>query len=215
MTVRPSMLIRNCRRARAVVAVLALSTPVVADVLWLDNGKKLEGTIEEYTDVVEIRERNGPGLYGVASAKVVRVEYGVWLSDVDQSTNPVMYANGEQATGSDVEVLYEPQGSGVTADLMTSELAERAQQVPHVIVVIIGLGLVVWLLISLIATIVLLVDAFKHNVLWGVLCFIFNPLLWIHLFVNYKGRKFIMFLLLISPLLWIGLSLLAVYPYLR
>ncbi|RLD11444.1 MAG: hypothetical protein DRI44_03595 [Chlamydiae bacterium] len=177
-----------------------------ADVIYFSNGDIDEGHVKSNGDRFIISTKDMTGSYGIQTNKVMLVKYGEWLENLDEATQRV--AENTKKT----KALFGGNKAQKAINKITGILPDK---VPTCIfgksmsaqVIIIGSIFIFLSFVSLIYSIILLVDAFKCSLAWG-LCSLFIPfVIWFYLFTNYTGSRGKMFFWLISPVVWGTLSL--------
>jgi hypothetical protein len=179
---------------------------LLADVIYFSNGDIDEGHVTITGNRVVIVTRDKKGSYGVSSDSVKKIDYGSWVEDLDISariiaentkkTKALSKANKTQQTINKITGVLPDKVPIPTVPTCKFDKSMSAQ------VIIVGSMFIILSFISLIYSIILLVDAFKCSIAWG-LCSLFIPfVIWIYLFTNYTGSRGKMFFWLISPLIW-------------
>ncbi len=182
-----------------------------ADVIYFSNGDIDEGHVTITGNRVVIATRDKKGSYGVSSDSIEKIDYGMWIEDLDISarliakntkkTKALSGANKTQKTINKITGILPDKVPVPTVPTCKFDKSMSAQ------VIIVGSMFIILSLVSFIYSIILLVDAFKCSIAWG-LCSLFIPfVIWIYLFTNYSGNRGKMFFWLISPLIWGILSL--------
>lgn len=192
-------------RVRIVMLVALLAAVARGDIIWLANGKALEGTAEQVGDKIRVIERDGKGEYELSTAIVVRVDQGIWLEDLE----PGARAQAQRAM--QVPTIAEPAKALPGEDalrrrgiswrkLMQGSGQQKSQKMYSVLVGCIGM--VFFMILSLVAFIITVIDAFRRHMVAGLVV-LFVPLaVFVYVVKCYSGQKGRMILALLSPVLW-------------
>lgn len=203
------------------LCVMACAGSVGADVIMFNDGAFDEGYVHFTGTFVTVRGRDGKSEYSVPTAIVARIVYDRWYHELEE--------NDKDGTKGGVITLLSTQNIVVatTSDAVYQQMDKQkrafawlramlqkdgpryttrgtAQAVRTL--VIFG-GFVISVLISTIATIFLIIDAFKRSVLWGLLCLFCSIGLLIYLFTEYEGRRGRMLFYMMAPLVWLLLAM--------
>jgi len=188
-------------------AILFLVNLSLADVIYFANGDIDEGHVNVEDDMLIIAKKDKTGKYGVPTNSIKRVEYGIWKEDLDPTLRKVVESTKKvkpisvKGTQHTINRVTHALPKNVP---MTSYELNQSTKVQTIIFISVFILLSI---ISFVCTIVLLVDAFKCSIAWG-LCSLFIPIvIWIYLFTNYSGSKGKMFLWLMAPIMWAILAL--------
>mgnify|MGYP007124308285 CR=1 FL=1 len=196
------------RRLPALLAytIILLSCALRADIIWLANGKAVEGSATLVDDKIRVIERDGKGEFELSTAAVVRVDVGIWLEDLDPAARsrtqramatPTIAAPAPTLPGSDTVRRH----TGIRLRSLWPEKG-RKMDVRAYTMITGMIGFVFFSLLSTVCFVIVVIAAFRHHVVAGLLV-LFVPLaVFVYLFTYYTGRKGRMFLYLISPMLW-------------
>jgi len=195
------------KRAVAWLAVM-MAVGCCGDIIWLVNGKALEGSAELVGDKVRVVERDGKGEYELSTAIVARVDVGMWLEDLE----PAARAEAQRA-------MRVPTVAGPARALPGEDVLRRrgirvrdigwlwgsdAKNKQQVYTLWVGLiGCLFFCGVSIGAFIVTLIHAFKKHIAAGLVV-LFVPLaVLVYVCFYYTGRRVRMLLALVSPVAWL------------
>ena len=183
-----------------------------ADIIWFEDGGCEEGRTQIAGDRLRVYEREGTGMYEIPTNLVQRIDRGLWLADLEPGfrkkatmtivTNAVTASRPEAVaiTTRWDETTLIPQLDTYTRDLTFSYKSTRGIVTMTGVIVIFVL-----IIIAVICEIMILVDAFKKSLWWGLAC-LFIPLVFLYyLAFEYTGNKLRMTLLIFSPLIFVVL----------
>ncbi|NLF38662.1 hypothetical protein GX586_04410 [bacterium] len=196
----------------ALSCALALAAAgAAADVIFLRNGDIVEGFATNAGDRLIVRERREIGEFALSTELVERIAYGVWIENV--------FTGKFDASAIDTSAIDAPMAPQTEPD--ATPLVSHAQQVRKpampksvsrlltggkrgatVTILVLAAGFVFFSLVSAVCYIVVLVDAFKTGILWGLLCLFIMPAVYVYVAACYHGARAKVFFGLISPLLW-------------
>jgi len=192
-----------------------------ADVIVFNDGAYDEGYVHSTGTLITVRGRDGKSEYSVASAIVARIEYNRWYNELDGNAK-ISAKGGSITTMNTQSFLVAKTGEKVTQQLHEQRMAwtwlkafmkkdgpritarGTAQAVKTLVVFV---GLLLCMLVSTIASIVLIIDAFKRSVLWGLVCLFCGIGLFVYIFTDYEGERRRMLLCLTAPLWWLLLAM--------
>jgi hypothetical protein len=206
---------------RAVLVLLWFALCAGADVIVFRDGKCDEGYISLTGGFVTVRGRDGRSEYTISTSVVARIEFDRWFRDLGEQARrasagaPITVATTQSvvsvATGAVLRQLQLERvnlrwlRSFMTKDGARAILHSSPETLSNLALIV---GMLLAFLTAVIATIYLIIDAFKHSILWGVLCFFCNIALLIYLFTQYQGPRARMFLYLTAPVWWALLTVL-------
>ncbi|GEM_PF-1278166 len=205
------------------LCVLACAGMAGADVIIFHDGSYDEGYANRVGAFVNVRGRDGKSEYSVSTTIIARIEYNRWYSELNEAGKasapggPITILNTQKflvATTSDAVQQQARKQWRAFAWLNTlmkkdgPRISARGT-VQAVTTLVITIGFIICLLIATIASICLIIDAFKRSVLWGLLCLLCGIGLFIYLFTEYEyvGWRGRMFLCLTAPLWWLLLTI--------
>jgi len=195
------------KRAVAWLAVM-MAVGCRGDIIWLVNGKALEGSAELVGGKVRVVERDGKGEYELSTAMVARVDVGIWLEDLE----PAARAEAQRAL--QVPTVAEPARAlpgeealrrrGLSWRKLLCDTDTNKKNNLQKYTVIVGMvGCVFFVILSLVAFIITLIDAFRKHVVAGLVVLLVPLAVLVYASVYYSGRKGRMFMALISPVIWL------------
>lgn len=192
---------------------------IFADLIYFDNGDIDEGFAIADGVIMTIRSKDKKGEYGVSTNRVLRVKVGLWFEDLNEAERDVAESSKKMES---VEKTLDPieyVKHTVPAQLQihSTKLNKITGLLPNstgsMILLVSNLFLflvfVTLVIVSGICNIIVLIDAFKNSILWGILSLFVPIVLFIYLLTGYRGNKGKTFFWIISPLIWFGLMLLA------
>ena len=200
----------------------------LADLIYFANGDIDEGFAITNGAILTVKSNDKKGKYGVPTNCVLYVKYGMWFEDLNEAERIVAESSGNMAgveksltsiermqQMNPVDMLQEqsnecidslPSGLRNALDNVRGGNVSTAEMISRVALLIVALILYI---VSIVCSIIILIDAFKTSVIWGLLC-IFVPFAFpIYFFVKYTGKKFKMFFwIVIAPILWMAIMFL-------
>ncbi len=207
------------RQLRLWLCVMAWASLAGADVIMFSDGAFDEGYVRCTGAFITVIGRDGKSEYSVSTALVAQIEYDRWYSELDAQARastkggPITTVNTQNylmaTTSEAVQRQLHKQRSALTwmSTFMKKDgpCPSARSTVQALSTLVIFLGFIVCGLITFIASIFLIIDAFKHSVLWGLLCLLCGVALFIYLFAEYEGRRGRMYFFLTAPLWWLFL----------
>ena len=180
---------------------------VSADVIYFNNGDIDEGYAKVNGSRVKIQNRDELSAYELSTNLIKAIEYGVWIEDMGKTVQRIAANSGNQVANSknplkniSLNKISNTKIKGVSFKKFFNNLATPR----GILVAIIIIGVFACCIISFVGNIILLVDAFKNNILWGIFGLLFPIVLLIYLFSNYSGNRGKMFFwIYIFPFLWL------------
>ena len=187
--------------------ILLFANFIFADVIYFSNGDIDEGHVKLQGKNIMVTTKNKKGSYGIPTNSIKRIEKGIWLDDLDLSVRKV--AENTRITKpiiADKAIRTINTVNNVLQKKFSFLSYKQSEKIPMQVIIICSICFIL-IIVSFVCRIVLWVDAFQFSIAWG-LCSLFIPfVIWIYLFTNYTGNKGKMFLWLLSPILWLILSI--------
>jgi hypothetical protein len=195
----------------AVGVIILMSQAVCADVIFFKNGKMEQGYVEVKGNKYCVRDRVGGGEVEFYTGIVKKIEYGIWFEDLDtkirsQAMTSIITnePSAEDAVSTVVTTdwsFVETQPGEVDFETLMKDVNQTA-----IWMWLLGLALfAILMVVSFVCWIIVLVDAFKSSIWWG-LGSVFIPIIFlIYLIIEYTGNKGRMFLLVYGPYIFIVL----------
>ena len=200
-------------RACTFLALTFLGAGSRADIVHLVNGNRLEGTASDAGSKVKLVERYGVGEIYISTTKVHSIEYGAWLTEstvgvrnvsylILGATNAVSQSETEKWLKDVSSLRLPPAVKTYVPDVTRGWSGQSTRDRVLIVVGVIGLaGFVIWSLVSVVVSIIILVDAFKLSVAWGLFLIFLSPLSpSLYLLLYYSGNQQRMYYCLVSPL---------------
>ncbi len=190
-----------------------------ADLIYFDNGDVDEGYATAEGAIMTITSKDKKGEYGVSTNRVLRVETGLWFKDLNKIERNIAEASKNMetvkktlSTIGEVHQTVVPQVQRELEKLnkkfsfLPSSNGSKAMRISNYFLFFVFFTLVI---VSAVCNIIVLIDAFKNSIVWGILSLFVPIVLFIYLLTGYRGNKGKTFFWIISPLIWFGLMLLA------
>ena len=194
--------------------ILVFVNFIFADVIYFTNGDIDEGIVQTNDVNIIIQTKDRMGSYSVPKTSVVSIDYGKWIKDLDgvkqeialksKKTTKIKAANTKEVIN---KVKYSlPKNVFDNID----HTEEKVKKQSTFLLIFI---LVIFVLLcggSLVCNIIVLIDAFKRSILWGLFSLFIPIVLLIYLITNYSGNKSRMFFWMFAPIFWLFLSYLII-----
>ena len=190
-----------------------------ADLIYFDNGDIDEGFATTNGAIMTITSEDKKGEYGVSTNRVLRVEFGLWFKDLNDAERSIAEASKnmevvKKTLGTIDEVRHtvvpkvqrELGNLNKKFSLIPDSNGSKAMMGINVFLFAVFIVLVI---VSVVCNIVVLIDAFKNSIVWGILSLFIPIVLFIYFLTRYTGNKGKTFFWMISPIIWFGLMLLA------
>lgn len=191
------------------IVFLIVVFSVSADVIYFNNGDIDEGYATVDGDSITILSRNEMNKYGMPTNKIKAIEYGVWIEDKGKEVQALAAIPDDSGilTSKQLNKISNMKIKGLNFNNILNDLTTTK----GILSAILFLGIIVCFIVAFVGNIIVLVDAFKNNVLWGIFSLLFPIVLLIYLFGHYSGRKGRMFFwIYIFPILWIVATVLTI-----
>jgi len=189
------------------------------DLIYFDNGDIDEGFATSNGAIMTITTEDKKGEYGVSTNRVLRVEFGLWFKDLNESERRIAEASKNMAvvkkTLSTIEEVHQTVVPQVQRELrnlnkkfsfIPDSKGSKTMMIMNIFLIFV---LIVLIIVSVVCNIVVLVDAFRYSIVWGILSLFVPLVLFIYFITRYTGNKGKTFFWMISPIIWFGLMLLA------
>ena len=187
---------------------------VSADVIYFNNGDIEEGYAKVNEDRIKILSRDELNKYELSTNLIKAIEYGVWIEDMGKEVQVIAERSANQVANSKNPLNNIPLNkiSNIKINGVSFQKALTNIATPKGMSIgLIFVGFIICFIVSLVGNIILLVDAFKNNILWGIFGILFPIVLLIYLFSNYSGNKGkMLFWVYILPFLWLIATILLI-----
>ncbi|MCK5851664.1 hypothetical protein KAH27_01435 [bacterium] len=192
---------------------------ILADLIYFDNGDIDEGFATPDGVIMTIRSKDKKGEYGVSTNRVLRVKVGLWFEDLNEAERDVAESSKKMES---VEKILDPieyvkhtipaqlQIHSTKLNKITGLLPNNKDStLMRFSSVFLLLMFIILIIVSAVCNIIVLVDAFKNSIAWGILSLLVPIVLLVYLLTAYRGNKGKIFFWMLSPIIWFGLMLLA------
>ena len=186
--------------------ILLFANFIFADVIYFSNGDIDEGHVTLQGENIRVITKDKKGSYGFPTNSIKRIEKDKWLDDLDLS---VRKAAEESKIAKPIVANKTTHRINTVNQILPKEFSlptyKPNNKISIQVIIIVIISFILFI-VSFICRIVLLVDAFKFSIAWGLCSLLIPFVIWIYLFTNYTGNKGKMLLWLLSPFLWLILS---------
>ena len=184
----------------------------MGDIIWFNDGAYEEGRVEVLDDKVRVYEREGTGMYEIQSNLVNRIDYNTWKEDLAPGVRKkarVTIMTNVIVAGQDTAITVTTRWDQTAMDTQVQKYTRNLNfSVNNKKGIVTLIGVVIFfilMLTALVCEIIILVDAFKKSLWWGLAC-LFVPFVFLYyLIFEYTGNKLRMFMLIVSPVIFIVL----------
>ena len=191
-----------------------------ADVIYFDNGDIDEGFVSINDNIMTITSQDKKGEYGVLTNHILRVKFGIWIKDLNDTERSIAESSKKQQV---VEKKFDPieqiqqaipkewQGGSIDPQKILQNLLPKSKGITMMFIsnVFLFFVLIVLIIVSIVCNILVLIDAFKNHIAWGILSLLIPFVLLVYLLAHYRGRRGKMFFWIISPGIWFILMLIS------
>jgi len=191
---------------------------IFADVIYFDNGDIDEGFATADGVIMTITSKDKKGEYGVSTNRVIRVKVGLWFEDLNEAERDIAEASKNMEKVEKILNPIEYVKHNVPAQLQTqsAKLNKITGFLPNnkdsMVLMVSNLFLIlvftILVIVSTVCNIIVLVDAFKNSIVWGILSLFIPIVLLVYLLTAYRGNKGKIFFWMLSPIIWFALMLL-------
>ena len=194
-------------KTNILIAILIVVFSVSADVIYFNNGDIDEGYVKINGSRVKIQNRDELNEYELSTNLIKAIKYGVWIEDMGKEVQTIAENSGNQVAISknplkniSLNKISNTKIKGVSFKNFLNDLATPR----GLLVIVIIIGSLIGSIVSLVGNIILLIDAFKNNILWGIFGIIIPFVLLVYLFSNYSGNRWKMFFwIYLLPCIWL------------
>ena len=190
-----------------------------ADLIYFDNGDIDEGFATADGVIMTITSKDKKGEYGVSTNRVLRVKVGLWFEDLNEAERDVAESSKNMESVEKILNPIEYVKRAVPAQLQTHSTKlnkitgflpdSKDSMVLLVSNLFLFLVFTILIIVSAVCNIIVLIDAFKNSIVWGILSLFVPIVLLIYLLTAYRGNKGKIFFWMLSPIIWFALMLLA------
>ena len=175
---------------------------VSADIIYFKNGDIEEGYVKINGARARVLSRDELNEYEMSTNQIKSVEYGIWIEDKGKVIKEIAKVSKGNVTIIETPFLDSSKLENKKFPIKTA--LKEIGTVRGMTIILLVVGVLVCIIVSFVGNIIILVDAFKNNILWGIFGLIFPFVLLIYLFTNYNGNKGRMFFwVYILPFLWL------------
>lgn len=191
--------------------IILMSQTIWADVIFFKNGKMEQGYVEVTGNKYRVKDRVGGGEVEFYTGIVKKIEYGMWFEDLDpkvRSQAVTSIITNEPAAGDTMPTVVTADWALVETPPDHLDFDTIMEDVNPTALWLWGSGLLLFFIlwvVSFVCWILVLVDAFKSSIWWGLGSLFIYLVFLIYLIFEYSGRKGRMFLLVHSPYIFIVL----------
>ena len=184
------------------IVFLIVVFSVSADIIYFKNGDIEEGYVKINEGRVRVLSRDELNEYEMSTNQIKSVEYGIWIEDKGKVTKEIAKVSSGNVTI--IEPPFWDFSKFGNKGFSLKSVLNNIGTVRNISIILLVLGVFVCIGVSFVGNVIILIDAFKKNILWGIFGLIFFPIvLLIYLLTNYKGNRGRMFFwVYLLPLLW-------------
>ena len=191
-----------------VCAAMLIPQLLSADVIYFKSGKMEQGYVETKGKNYRVRDHEGGGEFEFSTNLVEKIEYGIFFKDLDpkiSSKTMTSVITNEPTVADSAPNIVTANWQRVESPSEKFDIAALTEEMEPALLWTAGIGLLILfilMIVSFACSIIVLVDAFKASVWWG-LGYLFIPFVaFFYLIFQYTGKKTRMFLLIFSPFIF-------------
>ena len=192
------------------IVFLIVVFSVSADIIYFKNGDIEEGYVKINEGRVRVLSRDELNEYEMSTNQIKSVEYGIWIEDKGKVTKEIAKVSSGNVTV--IETPFWVFSKFGNKGFSLKSVLNNIGTVRNISIILLVLGVFVCIGVSFVGNVIILIDAFKKNILWGIFGLIFFPIvLLIYLLTDYTGNKGRMFFwVYLLPLLWVSATIILI-----